>query len=272
MIPVSVIIPVKNEEKNVGKCLNSISNFAEIIVVDSGSVDNTKKIAVEHGAKVIDFAWNGKFPKKRNWCLKNLHLKNEWLLFLDADECLDENVIKKIASAIVSDRYNGYWLCFDNYFMGKRLRYGDKMRKIALLKKGYGEYEHIKENNWSNLDMEVHEHIIVDGEIGIIKAPVAHNDFKSLQAYIQKHNEYSNWEAMHLTTMSKEYFDGLSLRRKIKYFFMRSWSFGIMYFIFSYIIKGGFLDGKSGLTFAIFKFIYFFQIKCKCNELSRKKK
>ena len=76
MIPISVVIPVKNEEKNLPRSLDLLTEFSEIIVVDSGSTDSTKEIAEKWGARFINFEWNGKFPKKRNWVLRNERLKN----------------------------------------------------------------------------------------------------------------------------------------------------------------------------------------------------
>ena len=83
-IPVSVIIPVKNEEKNLPRCLSLLKDFSEVIVVDSHSTDKTPQIAEEYGCSLIEFTWNGRFPKKRNWVLRNVELQNTWVLFLDA--------------------------------------------------------------------------------------------------------------------------------------------------------------------------------------------
>src|SRR5437588_9419273 len=85
-IPVTVVIPVRNEERNLARCLERLGAFAHVLVVDSGSSDATVEIARAHGAEVIDFTWNGRYPKKRNWVLTTQTLPTEWVLFLDADE------------------------------------------------------------------------------------------------------------------------------------------------------------------------------------------
>ena len=87
MLNITVVIPVRNEEKNLPSCLKALgSDFTEIVVVDSVSSDRTREIASAAGAVVLDFVWDGKFPKKRNWALRNYRFKTPWVLFLDADE------------------------------------------------------------------------------------------------------------------------------------------------------------------------------------------
>ncbi len=82
----TIVIPVKNEEKNLSMCLENIKAFGNVIVVDSGSTDRTLEIAAEFGREVVQFRWNGQFPKKRNWVLRNYEFKTPWVMFLDADE------------------------------------------------------------------------------------------------------------------------------------------------------------------------------------------
>ena len=89
-IPVSLLIPCKNEEVNLDRCIKSVDWADEIFVVDSQSSDKTPEIAQKHGAKVVQFKYQGGWPKKKNWALENLPFSNEWVLILDADEC-DQN-------------------------------------------------------------------------------------------------------------------------------------------------------------------------------------
>ena len=109
-IPVSVVIPVRNEERNLPRCLAALARFAEAIVVDSGSTDATREIALRAGARLIEFRWDGRYPKKRNWVLTSQRLDNEWVLFIDADEVVDDRFCDEVAKAIASDRHSGYWL------------------------------------------------------------------------------------------------------------------------------------------------------------------
>ncbi|MEI6891691.1 MAG: glycosyltransferase family 2 protein [Pontiella sp.] len=267
MIPITVVIPVKNEEKNLPRCLALLRDFSEVLVVDSSSTDATRSIAEQHGAQVVDFKWNGKFPKKRNWVLRNVELKNEWVLFLDADEYVSSEFCEEVQRITKNSTCDGFWITYHNFFMGRKLKHGDPMRKLALFRKGRGEYEKIEEDSWSHLDMEVHEHPLINGPVGSIAVPVEHHDYKGYEAYVTRHNAYSTWEAQRYLALRKMGFYELTGRQKIKYRLMGSWLLGPIYFIGSYIFKMGFLDGKAGWILAKNKHIYFFQIKCKIDEL-----
>ena len=85
-VPVSVIVPIKNEAANLPRCLASVKWADEILVVDSASTDGSIAIAQQHGAKVVQFEFNGTWPKKKNWALENLPFRNEWVFIVDADE------------------------------------------------------------------------------------------------------------------------------------------------------------------------------------------
>jgi len=96
-IPITVVVPVKNEEANLPRCLGQLKRFSEVIVVDSSSTDRTPQIAQEYGARYLNFVWSGRYPKKRNWLLMNHRLENEWVIFLDADEIVDEAFCESLA-------------------------------------------------------------------------------------------------------------------------------------------------------------------------------
>src|SRR5262249_53010059 len=153
------IVPVRNEAENLPRCLEKLNDFEEVVVIDSASTDNSAQIARDFGATVLDFRWNGQFPKKRNWCLRNHRFRTEWVLFLDADEVVTPKFIDELRRVTADSGYNGYWVTYHNYFMGRLLRHGDKFRKLPLVRLGRGEFEQIDEHSWSNLDMEVHEHV-----------------------------------------------------------------------------------------------------------------
>jgi hypothetical protein len=217
-----------------------------------------------------NFIWDGTFPKKRNWALRNLQIKNAWVLFLDADEYVTESFKAELNEKIEDEGVNGYWITYRNYFMGKELKFGDPMKKLALFRIGYGEYEKIDEDLWSHLDMEVHEHPVIEGQTGRIKEPVIHNDYKDLEHYINKHNAYSTWEAKRFLQLKESGFQELNNRQKIKYMLMGAGLLPIVYFLGSYIGRLGFLDGKTGYYLARYKANYFFQIQTKIKELTRK--
>lgn len=266
-IPITVIVSVKNEALNLPSCLDKLKRFDQIIVVDSGSTDDTTIIAAALGAEVLQFQWNGKFPKKRNWALQNGNLQHEWILFLDADEFVTEEFVNEVALKTQDPTYNGFTIQFENYFMGRKLKYGYGFQKSALFKKSKGAYEKIEEDLWSHLDMEVHEHPIIEGKVGVIKAKVVHKDFKNLEHYIAKHNAYSSWEAQRYLQLKNSKNELLSFNQKIKYRLLNTGLLPTVYFLGAYFLKLGFLDGKEGFYLARFKSHYFFQIQTKVNSI-----
>jgi glycosyltransferase involved in cell wall biosynthesis len=270
-LPVSICIPVRNEEVNLPRCLAALADFSEIVVVDSGSTDRTSEIARAAGATVLDFKWDGQFPKKRNWTLRNHHFTNPWVLFLDADECVTPAFLAELKSKLADTTNVGFWISFTNWFMGKPLRHGDVFRKLALFKIGAGEYEKFPENWWSHLDMEVHEHPVLTGQVGEISAPLEHHDYRGLKHYLTKHNEYSSWEAnrfLWLREAPQEAWNALNSRQQFKYRHLHRWWLGWVYFVLSYFIKKGFLDGKAGYIFACMKRRYFSEVRLKIQEAS----
>src|SRR3954467_1579904 len=135
ILDLTIAIPVKNEEKNLPKCLEAIGHdlARKVVIIDSGSSDGTKAIAEKWGAEVIDFVWNGNFPKKRNWFLRNHRPKTRWVFFLDADEYLTEDFKNELRHKIgTENRKSGFWLSYTTYFLGKPLKGGYPLRKLAL--------------------------------------------------------------------------------------------------------------------------------------------
>src|SRR5580704_18711517 len=117
-LPVSVIVPVRNEERNLPHCLESLRGAGEIYVIDSGSTDETADIARSFDAKVVQFHYHGGWPKKRQWAMDTLALAYDWILLLDADEVLTPELAEEIRQAIQTPRYNGYYFALRMYFLG----------------------------------------------------------------------------------------------------------------------------------------------------------
>lgn len=270
-LDLTIAIPVKNEELNLPHCLSAIGpDFArQIVVIDSGSTDNTRKIAESFGAEVIDFVWDGKFPKKRNWFLRNYSFKTKWVLFLDADEYFTTEFKSELQSAICCEDKAGYWLSYSVYFLGKKLKGGYPLRKLALFLVGSGEYEKIDEQKWSQLDMEVHEHPIVSGKVGVIKSKIDHHDLRGTANFVLKHNEYASWEAArYLKARDKSTFSGKwTMQQHIKYNLMKSILIVPLFFCGSFFLYRGFRDGTRGFAHAILRMSYYMQIYCRIREL-----
>jgi glycosyltransferase involved in cell wall biosynthesis len=132
-----VAIPTLNEEKNIENCLLPLKGFAnKVYILDSGSTDNTIIIAKKYNVEILKFDWDGKFPKKRNWFLLNHAPKTGWVLFLDADEIINEKFKSEVIEAIQQNEYNGFWIRYSRFFMGSKLKGGYPLDKLALFKIG----------------------------------------------------------------------------------------------------------------------------------------
>ena len=266
----TIVIPVKNEEKNLPECLESVKAFSHVVIVDSGSSDATCEIAEKYGREVVQFKWNGQFPKKRNWMLRNYAFKTPWIFFLDADERPSGKQFEELAKVLPTTSHDALIMYMDNWFMGRLLRHGDSPRKTNILRFGSGEYEKIDEENWSKMDMEVNEHILVKGTVGFLKNHLEHYDKRSLASYYQKHNEYSSWEANRFMAMTADDLKNQTWRQKIKYgLIYRNKLFPFIYFLYSYFIKGGIFDGAPGFFFTVNRMFYFYQIQAKIRLLQK---
>lgn len=269
----TIAIPVRNEERNLAVCLRAIgTDFAShVVVIDSVSTDATAAVAAAHGAEVISFHWNGHFPKKRNWFLRHHTPTTQWVLFLDADEILTPAVKREIAGALPGTTHQGFLLTYTNYFLGRRLRGGYPLRKLALLRVGEVEYERIEEDHWSQCDMEVHEHPIVPGSIGLIRSRIDHRDLRGIDSYMAKHNEYAAWEARRLFSHRLQPGTTASWKphQRLKYRLITSPWGGLAFFFGSFFLMGGWRDGSIGFAFCLLKAGYFTQIACRLRELEQ---
>lgn len=273
-LDLTIAIPARNEERNLRVCLQAIgSDFAHrVVVIDSASTDSTAAVALRHGAEVVNFVWDGGFPKKRNWFLRHHTPTTPWVLFLDADEILMPQVKCEIAHALPGTSHQGFLLTYTNYFLGRRLRGGYPLRKLALFRVGEVEYEHIEEDHWSQCDMEVHEHAIVQGSVGLIRSPIDHRDLRGIDSYIRKHNDYAAWEAHRL--FSHRHDPRARARwkphQRLKYRLITSPWGGLAFFFGSFLLMAGWRDGGVGFAFCLLKAGYFTQIACRLRELEQK--
>ena len=278
-VPVSVIVPIKNEACNLPRCLGSIRWADEIFVVDSQSADGSIGIAQQHGAQVVQFQFNGTWPKKKNWALENLPFRNEWVFILDADEVLPPEAEQEFARAIAeAGEIAGYWINRRFMFMGKWLRHSYYPNwNLRLFRHSSGRYEKLTEAETRSGDNEVHEHVIVRGATGRLGCEMDHYAFPSVEVFIEKHNRYSNWEARvsadrQLAGSGAQISSkGVERRRKLKQFSQRLPFRPLLRFLYIYIWQKGFLDGREGYYFARLHALYELLSVAKTYELTRTK-
>jgi glycosyltransferase involved in cell wall biosynthesis len=281
-IPISVLIPAKNEEANLPACLASLQPADEIFVVDSQSTDKSQEIAESYGAKVVQFHFVNGWPKKKNWSLENLPFRNEWVLIVDCDERITPELWAEIAQAIQNQEYNGYYLNRRVFFLGKWIRHGGKYPdwNLRLFKHQKGRYENLSTEDIPNTgDNEVHEHVLLDGKVAYLKNDMLHEDFRNIYHWLERHNRYSNWEARvyynlltgkdESGTIGANFFgDAVQRKRFLKKTWVKYFPFKpFLRFIIFYIIQRGFLDGKAGYIYGRLLSQYEYQIGVKLYEL-----
>jgi glycosyltransferase involved in cell wall biosynthesis len=283
-VPLSVLIPVKDEIDNIEDCLASVAFADDIVVVDSSSTDGTAERAKELGARVVNFQWNGQFPKKKNWALGNIEWKHEWVLILDADERIVPELAQEIARAIKRPNRDGYYINRRFMFMGGWLRHCGYYPSwnLRLFKHGKGRYERLEvSGDTGSGDNEVHEHIVMDGvgkeRIGALKHDMLHYAYPSIAVWIEKHNRYSNWEARVFVAPDKDsefwklratpFGNPLERKRWIKRVAQRLPMRPTLRFLYHYLYKKGFLDGHRGMIFCRLLAWYEFVSIAKAEEL-----
>jgi glycosyltransferase involved in cell wall biosynthesis len=276
-LPVSVIIPVRNEQRNLPRCLESLRGAGEIYVIDSNSADQTAEIARSFGAKVVQFHYHGGWPKKRQWAMDTLPLKYDWVLLLDADEVLTPALVEEICHAVLDPGYDGFYIALRMHFLGRVLRHGGAaFEKLSLFRRAKGHFEcRFKNQDTSMCDMEVHEHVVVKGKTAQLRNPLHHHNMESLSRYILKHDEYSNWEARvwlegkdsHRELPPSLLGTEAQRRRWLKKKFLPLPGSSLLFFLYKYLFCRGFLDGVPGLIYCGFQGIQFFHIKAKVYEL-----
>ncbi|MBV9303342.1 MAG: glycosyltransferase family 2 protein [Acidobacteriaceae bacterium] len=274
-IPISVLVAVKNDGLNLPRCLQQVYAWADqVIIVDSFSTDNTVAIAKQFGAEVIQFEYKGGWPKKRQWAIDTYPFRNKWLLLLDADEILTPGIKNEITQAIRRDDISGYYLRYEILFLSKRLRFGDTaLWKLWLFRLGEGKFERrLESQDDSMCDMEVHEHVIVNGRTAKLKHAIEHVNVNSLYRYIEKHNQYSNWESRVFLEGSADqlqptlFGNQAQRRRFLKSAGMRSSLCPLFIFLYKYLVRFGWLDGKAGFYYCAFQAIQVLHVQAKIHE------
>jgi glycosyltransferase involved in cell wall biosynthesis len=234
-------------------------------------------MAEARGARVVQFQFNGTWPKKKNWALENLPFRNDWVFILDADEVLPPEAEQEFSQAIAeAGGIAGYWINRRFMFMGKWLRHAYYPNwNLRLFRHALGRYEKLTEANTQSGDNEVHEHVIVQGPTGRLRCEMDHYAFPTVDVFVEKHNRYSNWEARvsaerklsgsEVQISSRE----VGRRRQLKQFSQRLPFRPLLRFLYIYLWQKGFLDGREGYYFARLHAFYEFLSVAKTYELTR---
>lgn len=268
-IPVSILILTKNEEQDLPGCLDTVLWSDDIHVYDSYSNDNTVAIARSYNAKVTQRVFDN-WSAHQNWGLRNIPFKYDWVFYVDADERVTPELVRSIEQAIQnpSDRV-AFRVCRRDFFMGRWLKYVQNTSfYIRLFRPEKMHYKRL-----------VNPVSLVDGNVGDITGFLDHFPFsKGISHWLERHNTYSSLEARQIIenrirdesfSIKKAFFgkDISTKRFHQKELFYRLPARPVVKFIFFYIIRRGFLDGKPGFTYAMLQALYEYTIVLKTREL-----
>jgi glycosyltransferase involved in cell wall biosynthesis len=285
-LPITVVVATKNEEANIASCLLSLDQAQRILVIDSGSTDRTQAIAKQYGAEVIDYAYSGGYPKKRQWALDHLDIPTPWIMLVDADEQVTAALWNEIRSVLNAPSPSAAYLVLKQFhFLGKRFRFGGFSHSaIMLFRTGHARFEETAGNSLNGQDMEVHERLIVEGKVGRLRTPLLHDDCKGLFAYCDRHNKYSSWEAgirAHYlmtgswgqrTIKASIVGDAQSFRRLVKPLILRLPFEPLLWFLYHYVIRGAVFEGRRGYIASSLRRAYIEQVHAKLYELKAKER
>jgi glycosyltransferase involved in cell wall biosynthesis len=268
-IPVSVIVPTRDEERNIAECLDSLAWAGEIILFDSHSTDCTVEIARARGARIVQRRFDN-FSTHKNWALDNIGFAHPWVLLVDADERATPELAAEIGATIARpDACNGYYVARQNWVWGEPLRCLYPDYNLRLLRHGKGRYE----------DRIVHEHMVIEGPAGYLRNHLVHRDAKGIERYIDRHNVYSSFEAIEVRRLldgrngaqigANPFRRGPEGRRALKSFAYRYLPARPLFqFLWLYVAKRGFLDGRLGWRYCVLRMFYEYQVSLKLEELN----
>lgn len=225
----SVIVIAKNEAANIGACLDSVA-FADerIVVVDGGSGDRTAEIAAGKGARVIEHAFDG-FGAQKNFALSQAG--GDWVFSIDADERVTPALAGEIAQAMNEARADGYEMPRLSSFCGRQMRhsgwYPDYV--LRLFKRGKARFS----------DDRVHERIVCDGSVARLRSDLLHEPVLRLEDALSRMDRYSTANA------------AMTVARGKRVSFSSGITHGLWSFFRTYVLRGGFLDGREGFLLAV---------------------
>jgi glycosyltransferase involved in cell wall biosynthesis len=269
---VSVLVLTLNEEINIGSCLDSLSWSDDIVVLDSLSQDETAKIALARGARVVERPFDN-WSTHQNWAMKSIKFAHPWVLYIDADErCtpeLRDEVLKRATANCVESAFR---IRRKDFFMGRWLKHAQFYPTwlVRLMRPEKIRYERL-----------VNPVALVDGQVAHLNEHILHYPFShGIAHWIARHNNYSDFESREMLEVRErrshshgKIFSSspTERRRALKDVYQRLPGRPWVKFFYCLVWRRGFLDGRAGLTYATLQAIYEYQIDCKYNELIRRK-
>ena len=248
MMKISALIIAKNEELSIARAIRSLEGLDEVLVLDSGSSDNTPAVVKGSGARLFPTDWPGYAEQRR----RALSLaKNDWCLFLDADEELDDEMKLTLSGFEPETGVSGYYLKRNNYFLGKRLEHGQWAKDIQL--------RLFRKSEASITRLQIHEGVMVNGRTSRWeRGCIAHHTAPSLRKYLEKQNSYTTLEARQKTAGGKR-FSAAKLAAS-----------PLNEFLKLYLWQGGFQDGLRGFALSALSAMYKYAVWAKIYQAQKK--
>jgi glycosyltransferase involved in cell wall biosynthesis len=266
----SVLILTLNEEVNLAGCLESVRWCDDVVVLDSYSDDSTVEIAGKYGARVVRRAFDH-YAGQRNYALREISYRHPWVLMLDADERVPVELQREMQAAIGATGPNVAMFRMRR----KDHLFGRWIRGSSGYPTWFGRLMRIGK---VRVERAINEEYHADGEVRELEAHLNHFPFnKGFAAWIEKHDRYSTLEAGmrlagHVPTRAGDFFsaDATVRRRALKHTLYRMPGRPLLVFIALYFFRGGFIEGRAGLTFSLLRAWYEYMIDCKYFELQRR--
>lgn len=261
VIPATAIVVTKNEGENIAHCLLPlVTRFSRVVVVDSGSNDDTMQTAKAMGADFVPFSWNEKYPKKRQWCLENIYGLGTWVFFVDADEVVTPALIHEMRLLFArGPRADGYFVRGRYMWAHRLLRFGMTNNKLCLFRRDRFHFPPVNDLDIRGMgEIEGHYQPVPyeDGTpIGQLSAALIHHNRKGRGDWMRRHERYAEWEA---EMIARNAFppDPVEWRQDLKGLTRASIFRPALVFLYSYVLRLGFLDGVAGLDFALARAAY----------------
>lgn len=268
--PVTAVVLTKNEAAAIRACLDALDFLDQVIVIDSESEDRTVEISNQMGAAVVQFHWNGRYPKKKQWGMDHSSIRNDWVLLLDADEIVTPDLAREVREFVEdADSHGGAALDIPlaYRFAGVELRHGHRVFKRSLVDRRRCRFPEIGDLHLPGItEVEGHYQPQCDGPVLRAKSRLVHDDPDPVHTWIARHNRYSDWEA-HLKMESDLALRTRGARSPQGRIFDRMPAKAPLFFVYSFVVRGGFLDGRAGFDYAIALSWYYWLTSLKVREL-----
>lgn len=271
-LPISAVVLAKDEAAGIARCVSRLGDFDEVVVVDSASDDGTADLARSAGARVVEFLWDGKYPKKKQWALDNAGVRNRWVLLLDADEYPTAELVDEMEAILPdleSGRFGAYDMTLRYKFAGRFLTHGHRVVKRSLVDRLVTRFPEVGDLGAPGIrEVEGHYQPQTSKAVGALRGRLNHDDLDPVASWFDRHNRYSGWEA-HLRA-NADLRAAVAGRRSSKgRLFDRVPFKPAAFFLYSYVLRAGFLDGRAGFDYAVALSTYYWQIGVKYRELNR---